>query len=220
MKMNKFFVTLLVVAISLFVVACGGEIKKQGPGTVIEKENSKTDDKKESSETVTEEEISGTDNKNEIIMAGGGNTVKGVCQFGLGGIYVTSRIEPSIITESSSYYDVKTEGNIYIDVTLSMENSSSKDKPINDIITTRIKLNNNEYTCFSLVESIDGSNLEKNGLVEPNGVRNIHYVAEVPIAEATGEMEVILTVDGKDFSREFNLEDIMSWNEYEEEMGW
>lgn len=73
---------------------------------------------------------------------------------------------------------------------------------------------------FSLVESVDGSDLEKNALIKPKVVRDIHYVAEVPIEEVIGEIEVILTVDGKDFSRTINLEDMMSWNEYKEKMGW
>ncbi|UFH64135.1 hypothetical protein KQH81_12435 [Clostridium cadaveris] len=238
MKMKKFFAILLVVTISLFVVACGGESKKESSGNdteqvsseningkessgiVIEQVSSENINRKENSENVNRKGTPETDIKNEIVMAGEGNTVNGVCQFILGEIYVTSRIEPSIITGSSSCYDVKTQGNIYIDVTLAMTNSGYKAKLINDIIDARIKLNNNEYTCFSLVESVDGSDLEKNALIKPKVVRDIHYVAEVPIEEVIGEIEVILTVDGKDFSRTINLEDMMSWNEYKEKMGW
>lgn len=238
MKMKKFFAILLVVTISLFVVACGGESKKESSGNdteqvsseningkessgiVIEQVSSENINRKVSSENINRKGTPETDIKNEIVMAGEGNTVNGVCQFILGEIYVTPRIEPSIITGSSSCYDVKTQGNIYIDVTLAMTNSGYKAKLINDIIDARIKLNNNEYTCFSLVESVDGSDLEKNALIKPKVVRDIHYVAEVPIEEVIGEIEVILTVDGKDFSRTINLEDMMSWNEYKEKMGW
>lgn len=238
MKMKKFFAILLVVTISVFVVACGGESKKESSGNdtdqvsseningkessgiVIEQVSSENINRKENSENVNRKGTPETDIKNEIVMAGEGNTVNGVCQFILGEIYVTPRIEPSIITGSSSCYDVKTQGNIYIDVTLAMTNSGYKAKLINDIIDARIKLNNNEYTCFSLVESVDGSDLEKNALIKPKVVRDIHYVAEVPIEEVIGEIEVILTVDGKDFSRTINLEDMMSWNEYKEKMGW
>lgn len=238
MKMKKFFAILLVVTISLFVVACGGESKKESSGNdteqvsseningkessgiVIEQVSSENINRKENSENVNRKGTPETDIKNEIVMAGEGNTVNGVCQFILGEIYVTPRIEPSIITGSSSCYDVKTQGNIYIDVTLALTNSGYKAKLINDIIDARIKLNNNEYTCFSLVESVDGSDLEKNALIKPKVVRDIHYVAEVPIEEVIGEIEVILTVDGKDFSRTINLEDMMSWNEYKEKMGW
>ncbi|MFQ9977791.1 hypothetical protein [Clostridium cadaveris] len=238
MKMKKFFAILLVVTISVFVVACGGESKKESSGNdtdqvsseningkessgiVIEQVSSENINRKENSENVNRKGTPETDIKNEIVMAGEGNTVNGVCQFILGEIYVTPRIEPSIITGSSSCYDVKTQGNIYIDVTLALTNSGYKAKLINDIIDARIKLNNNEYTCFSLVESVDGSDLEKNALIKPKVVRDIHYVAEVPIEEVIGEIEVILTVDGKDFSRTINLEDMMSWNEYKEKMGW
>lgn len=182
MKMKKFFVVLLAVAISLFVVACGGESTK---------------------------ESSGTANKNELFSVVEYNTVQEACEYYLDGLDVTPRIEPSIITGSYSYYDVKTEGNIYIDVILGVKNLNNESKMADDIITAKIKINSNEYTCFSVAESADGSDLENHASIKPLETRKIHYVAEVPITEATGEIEIILTVNGKDFSNKFHLEGMM-----------
>lgn len=78
-----------------------------------------------------------------------------------------------------------------------------------DIITTKIKINNNEYPCFSLVESSDDSDLEKYASIKPLEIRKIHYVAEVPIKDSTGELEIILTINGKNFSNKFHLEGMM-----------
>ncbi|MEG2290701.1 MAG: hypothetical protein RSA29_14815 [Clostridium sp.] len=179
--MKKFFVILLVVAISLFVVACGGDSTK---------------------------ESSGTASKNEIFSVVELNTVQGVCEYYLNGLEVTPRIEPSTITGNYSHYEVKSNGNIYIDVIMDVKNLNNEAKMADDILTAKIKINSNEYTCFSVAESDDGSDLEKDASIKSQERRQIHYVAEVPKTEATGKIEIILTINGKDFSNEFHLEDI------------
>ena len=60
-----------------------------------------------------------------------------------------------------------------------------------------------------MAESADGSDLENYASIKPLETRKIHYVAEVPITEATSEIEIILTINGKDFSNKFNLEGMM-----------
>ena len=182
MKMKKFFVVLLAVAISLFVVACGG---------------------------VSIKESSETTNKNEFSVVGI-NTIQEVCEYYLKGIEVKTRIEPSTINGVSSYYDVQTEGNTYIDIILDVKNLNNEATMTTDLITAKIKINSNEYKCFSVAESDDGSDLEKSASIKPLETTVIHYLAEVPLEEANGEIEVILTVNGKDFSNKFNLENINS----------
>ncbi|OKZ76302.1 MAG: hypothetical protein BHW01_07925 [Clostridium sp. 27_14] len=144
-------------------------------------------------------------------VAGGSNKIPGICEYYLYGINITPRIKPSIITENSSYYNVQNDTAIYIDIILNVYNLSNETKMSNDIIATKIKIKNNEYSCFSLVESIDGTNLEKSASINPLETRNIHYVAEVPIADTTtGELDIILTINGNDFSNKFNLDSFQS----------
>lgn len=101
--------------------------------------------------------------------------------------------------------------NIYIDVILDVYSLGNESKLADDIIATKIKIKNNEYSCFSLVESADGSDLEKSASINPLETRTIHYVTEVPIADSTnGELEVILTINGKDFSNKFSLDSLQS----------
>lgn len=133
------------------------------------------------------------------------NTVPEVCEYDLDGTYVTTRIQPLIVTGRYLHYDVKNKDNIYIDVILNVKNLNNEAKIADDIITAKMKIKNNEYTCFSVAESADSSNLENHALMKPLEKRQIHYVAEVPMTEATGEMELILTINGNNFSREFNL---------------
>ena len=154
----------------------------------------------------TQEEI-----KSEIFnVAGKSNVVPEVCEYYLSNINVTKRIQPSIINTSSSYYDVKNEGNIYIDLILCVNSLNNQDKMADDIISTKMKINNNEYKCFSLVETADGSNLEKNASIKHLETRKIHYVAEVPIKDSTGELEITLTINGRNFSNKFDLEGMKS----------
>ena len=180
MKLKKFSFVLLTIVIALFAVACGGD------GT---------------------REDSGTANKNEFSVVGN-NTVQEVCEYYLKGVDVKTRIEPSITTGTYTYYDVQTEGNTYIDIILDIKNLNNEAKTADDLIAAKIKINSNEYTCFSIAESADGSDLENSASINPLETRVIHYLAEVPITEATGEIEVILTINGKDFSNKFNLEGI------------
>ena len=174
----------------------------------IKKEETNPDVKEETNPDVKEEtnpNIKQSTSREQLIVAGGYNTVVGVCEYYLYDLFVTKRIEPSIFTSTSSYYDVKTEGNIYIDIIIEVNNLSNESKLAEDLISARIKINNNEYNCFSLVESIDESDLEKDASIKPLEPRKIHYVAEVPIADSTGELEIILTVNGNEFSNNFNL---------------
>lgn len=55
-----------------------------------------------------------------------------------------------------------------------------------------------------------GVDLEKDASIKPLEMRGIYYVAEVSKTEATGKIEIILTINGKDFSNEFDLESIKS----------
>lgn len=147
-------------------------------------------------------------NENDVFSVVGTNTVPEVCEYYLKGFNVTQRIEPSNIIGIYSCYDVKTEDNTYIDVILDVKNLNNEAKMADDLISAKIKINSNEYSCFSVAESADGSDLEKYDSIKTLETRVVHYVAEVPIIEANGEIEVILTINGKNFSNRFNLDSI------------
>ncbi|WP_066891924.1 hypothetical protein [Clostridium nigeriense] len=188
--MNKRLTLKLILLLSLSLISCG---KKD----IISKSNNETQD---------------TNHPELFSVAGEGlNKVPGICEYSLHEINITPIIKPSIITKNSSYYDVETADNIYIDVILDVYSLDNEAKLADDIITTKIKIKNNEYSCFSLVESTDGLDLEKYASINPLETRKIHYVAEIPIADSTtGELEIILTINGKDFSNKFSLDSLQS----------
>lgn len=199
--MNKRITLKLLLLLSLSLISCGQKDN-------ISKSNSnKYNNETQNSIKKEENNVNQDTNSPELfIVAGGRNKVPGICEYSLHEINVTSRIIPSVITENSSYYDVKNPGSIYIDIILDVYSLSNEAKMTDDIITSKIKINNNEYSCFSLLESSDGSDLKKYGSIKPLETRNIHYVAEVPIADSTGELEIILTINGRDFSNKFQLD--------------
>jgi hypothetical protein len=227
-EMNKkIFLKLGLLLLSLSLVSCGQKNNSSGEDN---SSKASTDQSVSSTQGLGEESVKTTspsvenaveikqgdeavqkntqqdETKNELFSVVEYNTVKEVCEYYLHGLDVAPRIEPSIITGSYSYYDVKTEGNIYIDVILGVKNLNNEIKMPDDIITAKIKINSNEYTCFSVAESADSSDLENYASIKSLETRKIHYVAEVPITEVTGEIEIILTVNGKDFSNKFHLE--------------
>lgn len=214
--MNKrLFLKLGVLLLALSLVSCGKENNssgEEGEKTTSPSIENAVESKQEDDDVPknTQQDTQEDETKNGVfVVAGGTNKVQDICEYYLDGLEVTPRIEPSIITGTYSDYNVKTEGNIYIDVILGVKNLMNEAKMSDDIITAKIKINSNEYTCFSVVESADGSDLENYASIKPLETRKIHYVAEVPITEATGEIEIILTINGKDFSNKFNLEGMM-----------
>lgn len=206
---------LLLLLLSLSLISCGkkdiiSKSNNETQSSIKKEDNNETQD---ATSNVKEEnnENQDTTTPELFIVAGGTNKVPGICEYYLKDINVTTRIKPSIITKNSSYYDVENAYNIYIDVILDVYSLSNESKLANDIISTKIKIKNNEYSCFSLVESADGSDLEKSASINPLETRNIHYVAEVPIADSTnGDLEVILTINGKNFSNKFSLDSLQS----------
>lgn len=213
---KKLFLKLGLLLLSLSLVACGqknnisksntNQLDNKTQSSIKKEKNSVKQDTQSDVKQDTQSDVKQDTQSELFIIAGGNNIVPEVCEYYLSDINVTKRIEPSIITGSNSYYDVKTEGNVYIDVILCVNSLSNEDKMADDLITTKIKINNNEYPCFSLVESADDSDLEKYASIKPLEIRKIHYVAEVPIKDSTGELEIILTINGKNFSNKFHLE--------------
>ena len=164
------------------------------------------------SDNVIDEE--NTENKNInnpelFVVAGGRNKVSGICEYSLAEINAGRKIKPPISNKNSTTYIVESDENIYIDVIFEVYSLMNKAEVAGDMINTRIKIKNVEYPCLSLVESTDGTNLEKYALINPLETKRIHYLSQVPTADATtGEFEIILTINGKDFSNKFSLDSL------------
>lgn len=143
--------------------------------------------------------------ENELIVAGGFNKVVGVCEFGVDGVDVKRRIEPPNANKNSKSYEVQTEGNTYIDVSIMMGSLKNEPIKIDGFTSAKIKVNGREYTCFVVTESVNGDDFQKGASIAPSEGRVIHYLAEVPVAQANGEMKFTVSVNGKKYSNIFQL---------------
>ena len=228
-EMNKKLILklLLLTLLSFSLISCGQKynISKSNNETQssIEKEESnrnqdslpseeEKNNTNQGSDTVIKEENTENENINNpelFIVAGGANKIAGICEYSLAEINAGRKIKPPISNKNSTCYIVETDENVYIDVIFEVYSLMNKAEMADDIITTKIRIKNVEYPCFSLVESTDGTALEEYALINPLETNRIHYLAEVPTADsATGEFEIILTINGKDFSNKFSLDSL------------
>jgi hypothetical protein len=220
---KKLFLKLGLLLLSLSLVSCGQKNNSSG------EDNSS---KSSTSQSVSSTQSSGEKNipqnsqqdiqpdaqpdtqeystENGVFIVTNRNTVQDVCEFDLAGIYVTPKIEPLNNSGIYSHIDVQNKDNVYIDVIIDVKNLNNEAKLTGDLITAKIKIKSTEYTCFSVAENSDNTDLEGNASINPLETREIHYVAEVPKTEATGQIEVTLTINGKNYSNKFLLEGVIS----------
>lgn len=161
--------------------------------------------------SIKQDDSTNKDTKNPelFIVAGGPNEVPGVCEYSLAEIKGGPKIKPPVSNKNSTCYIVETDDKIYIDVILEVRSLMDKAEVAGDMITTKIKIKNSEYNSFSLVESTDGTKLERDALINPLETKRIHYLSEVPVEDSvTGEFEIILTIKGKEFSNKFSLDSL------------
>lgn len=172
---------------------------------------SKQEDKDTSSDVKKNSNASkANDAPEQFIMAGGANKVPGLCEY-----IVSPEINPSIITQNPLFNDSVNNDINYMDVVLNIFNTSNEAKMSKDAITAKIKIKDKEYSCFSLIENIDGSNFDEATSVNPQETRMIHYIAKVPKFEAgLTNYEIILTINGKDYSNKFIYEQGLTEEEY------
>ena len=231
---KKLFLKLLLLLLSMSFVACGQKNNSAGEDTSSKsstsnvqssvKESVKTasssaentveskqEDKDTSSDVKKNSNASkANDAPEQFIMAGGANKVPGLCEY-----IVSPEINPSIITQNPLFNDSVNNDINYIDVVLNIFNTSNEAKMSKDAITAKIKIKDKEYSCFSLIENIDGSNFDEATSVNPQETRMIHYIAKVPKFEAgLTNYEIILTINGKDYSNKFIHEQGLTEEEY------
>jgi hypothetical protein len=217
---KKFFLKLVLLLLSVSLVSCGQTNNSSNASTTPLADNSKNS-AKESVKTISpnnQKDIQSESSQdaqpspqeysteNGVFIVTSTNTVKDVCEFYLAGIYVTPKIEPLNNSGTYSHIDVKNKDNVYIDVIIDFKNLNNEAKLIGALITANIKIKNTEYSCFSVTENADNTDLEDNASINPLEIRKIHYVAEVPKTEATGQIEITLTINGKNYSNKFLLE--------------
>ena len=228
---KKLFLKLLLLLLSMSLVACGQKNNSAGEDTSSKsstsnvqssvKESVKTasssaentvkskqedNDIQKNPQQEVEKNPQQKETEKELFIVTNSNTVQDICEFDLSGIYVTPKIEPLNNSGTYSHIDVQNKDNVYLDVIIDVKNLNNEAKLTGDLITANIKMKSTEYPCFSVSENSDNTDLEGNASINPSETREIHYVAEVPKIDATGQIEVTLTINGKNYSNKFLLD--------------
>ena len=220
---KKLFLKLLLLLLSMSFVACGQKNNSAGEDTSSKSSTSNVQSSvKESVKTASSSAENTVKSKQEdkdaqknpqqeatekeLFIVTNSNTVQDICEFNLAGIYVTPKIEPLNNSGIYSHIDVQNKDNVYVDVIIDVKNLNNEAKLTGDLTAAKVKIKSTEYTCFSVAENSDNTDLEGNALINPLETREIHYVAEVPKTEATGQIEVTLTINGKNYSNKFLLD--------------
>lgn len=199
---NIYLKLLLVMLLAISLISCGEKdniSKSNSNNTNNENQNSIKKEDNDTNQNTKSPEL--------FKVAGGTNKVSGVCEYYFSDIIITKKIKPLDYTGEFYYSNLKNKDNIYLDVIFNTINLNNEDKKAEDIITAKIKFKDKEYSSFSLVESVDGSSLKENDLIKSQEQRTIHYAFEVPNIDVnSGELQVILTINGKEFTNKFQLE--------------
>lgn len=214
---KKLTLKLLLILLSFSLISCGqkdsiSKSNNENQSSIEEGHNKNQDNiatEEEQNSNDTNSTNKATNNPELFIVAGGPNKVPGICEYCLAEINGGKIIKPPVSNKNSTCYVVENNENVYIDVIFEVYSLMNKAEMADDIITTKIRIKNIEYPCFSLVESTDGTALEKYALINPLETKRIHYLAEVPISDSTtGDFQIILTINGKEFSNKFSLDSL------------
>lgn len=136
------------------------------------------------------------------------NTVPEFCEYILDKLDVTKMVGPTKSLGNGSYYIRKNENNICIDIVMQMKSLKNETKMAKEIMDVKVKINDKYYSTFSLVETLNNYYFEETTRVKPLETRKVHYIAEIPISEYNESMDVILTVNNKDYYNNFNLKGV------------
>lgn len=91
---------------------------------------------------------------------------------------------------------------------MQMKSLKNETKMAKEIMDVKVKINDKYYSTFSLVETLNNYYFEETTRVKPLETRKVHYIAEIPISEYNESMDVILTVNNKDYYNNFNLKGV------------
>lgn len=120
------------------------------------------------------------------------------------------RIDPSAPKDFFTYYEAKTEGNVYLATTFEIKNIGGTAKVSDTFFDVSYEINGKEYNAFAVVEESDGSDFNYANItnIEPLETRNVVFLAEIPEGDINSDINLIINSDGKKLSNTFKIEDI------------
>ena len=186
---KKFIILLLACTLPFQLLACGGN-------------NSSDTTQNQSAET---EKLSRKQFSLKNV-----NTIEGKAEYKFVGADAQKKIEPSSPKDYFTFYEAKTEGNVYLATTFEIKNIGDSAKRSDEFFNVMYKINGKEYKAFAVVEEPDGGDFEYANItdIEPLETRKVLFLAEIPESEAKSQITLIVDEDGKKLSNEFTVEGV------------
>ncbi len=127
------------------------------------------------------------------------------CEITVKSTNFTNEVVPPNPTSYYLYYEVKNEGNIFLDVIIDYKNLEATDKFADEACSVKIKYDDKyEYLSFSTIEESGGSDFAYANItsISPLTIGTLHYIAEVPLEVQNSDKSVValITAQGKEYS--------------------
>lgn len=142
------------------------------------------------------------------------NEIPEYLSYSLKRIEASDKILPSNPTSYYTYYEAKTEGNVYLDIVLDVQNLQTISADVSDLLGVTITANGVEYTGFAVAEDEDGKNFDQYCSIAPLDNITIHLLTEIPSSEINSDIEVSVYGNGIAFNGSYNFSNVLSNREY------
>lgn len=129
-------------------------------------------------------------------------TIPNFAEFTVKKVEFTNRVNPPNPDRYYSYYQVKTEGNIYLDTVVNVKSLLTSGRDADEFAHVTVVYDGRyEYRTFAPVEEPGGGDFDIFSTLEPLKSVVIHFIAEVPkeIATDSKPVKVIISSSGQKF---------------------
>ncbi len=121
-------------------------------------------------------------------------------EFTLQSVDLTTRIDPPHQDGFYTYYEVKDDDLIYLDVVIDVENIGKRARGADNFMDVRVMYEERyEYYGFSIIEENDGSDFSYTNItsIDPLKNRTLHYIIELPnvVEDNAEDIKVIIDTE-------------------------
>lgn len=186
---KKLIILLLACTFPLQLVACGGNSN-----------NETTQNQSVETEKLSRKQFSLKDI----------NTIEGKVEYKFLGADAQKKIEPSSPKDYFTFYEAKTQGNVYLATTFEVKNIGDTANKSDEFFDVMYMINGKEYKAFEVIEEADGGDFEYANItnIEPLETRKVLFLAEIPESEINSQITINIDSDGKKLSNEFTVEGV------------
>lgn len=123
---------------------------------------------------------------------------------------VVKKIQPTVVFNESYYYEPTSQDEEFLDLIMTVENKSNETLKLNKLLNADLNINGSQKVADLLIETLDGTSVEKTFSLESNEKTRIHVYATVPKKETVKNIKLDLDVDGETYVLKTTFTDIQA----------